>query len=332
MLIPTYWAQYKQRFELRETPNKPFKQATIKRYGQRSEISQSEALSHAKVRVNEAHKHWLAGEDILRRERREEYNASNGIPIREQIISEHSFPENGLPNNNAVATQLIVTRNSYGAQIANVDNIAIIDVDNDQLLHYKYPERYDHHGFMPALLINQSNPSAKVKVWLFVIVFILIASVIAWLGLSWLWLLVVIFGATAYLWQQASARDKVRAQKYADDYASLLPYMTDLIQQRVANHPAEGFRIIATHDVISPSDSVVEEWFAYFHADANYVRLCQIQQCFRARLSAKPWRMNEVENNNLARDIPAKDFWFAEDSGIDETDAQHRKELVARQQ
>ena len=140
------------------------------------------------------------------------------------------------------------------------------------------------------------------------------------------------FGATAYLWQQASARDKVRAQKYADDYASLLPYMTDLIQQRVANHPAEGFRIIATHDVISPSDSVVEEWIAYFHADANYVRLCQIQQCFRARLTAKPWRMNEVEDNNLAKDIPAKDFWFAEDSGIDDTDAQHRKELVARQQ
>ena len=149
------------------------------------------------------------------------------------------------------------------------------------------------------------------------------------------------FGATAYLWQQASARDKVRAQKYADDYASLLPYMTDLIQQRVANYPAEGFRlyqtpagfrIIAIHDVISPSDSVVEEWFAYFHADANYVRLCQIQQCFRARLSAKPWRMNEVENNNLARDIPAKDFWVAEDNGIDYTDAKHRKELVARQQ
>ena len=177
---------------MRETPNKPFKQATVKRYGwsevrgQRSEVSQSEALSHAKVRVNEAHKRWLVGEDILCRERREEYNASNGIPIREQIISEHSFPENGLPNNNAVATQLIVTRNSYGAQIANVDNIASIDVDNDQLLHYKYPERYDHHGFMPALLVNQSNPSAKVKVWLFVIVFILIASVIAWLGLSWL--------------------------------------------------------------------------------------------------------------------------------------------------
>ncbi|MDN5892377.1 MAG: hypothetical protein L0H51_09480 [Psychrobacter sp.] len=341
MLIPKYWAQYKQRFELRETPNKPSKQATIKRYGW-SDISQSAALTHAKARVDEVHKCWLAGEDILRRERREEYNASNGIPIREQIISEHSFPESGLPNNNAVATQLIVTRNSYGAQVANVDNIAIIDVDNDDLLRHNYPDDYNHHGFMPAFLVNQSNPSAKVKVWVFVIVFILIASVIAWLGLSWLWLLTVMFGATAYLWQQASVRDKARAQKYADDAASLLPFITDLIKKRITSHPNEsfrlyqtpaGFRIIATHDVVSPSDSVVEEWFAYFHADTNYVRLCQVQHCFRARLTAKPWRMNEVEDNNLAKDIPAKDFWFSfEDTDVERSIEQRQDELKARKQ
>ena len=340
MLIPKYWAQYKQRFDSLETSNKFSKQATIKRYGW-SDISQSAALSHAKARVEEAHKRWLAGEDILRRERREEYNASNGIPIREQIISEHSFPESGLPNNSAATTQLIVTRNSYGAHVANVDNIAIIDVDNDDLLRHNYPDDYNHHGFMAAFLVNQSNPSAKVKVWLFVIVFILIASVIAWLGLSWLWLLVLMIGATAYLWQQASQKDKARAQKYADDAASLLPYMTNLIKKRIASHPNEsfrlyqtpaGFRIIATHDIVSPSNSVVEEWFEYFHADTNYVRLCQIQHCFRARLTAKPWRMNEVEDNNLAKDIPAKNFWFADDSNTDDTDSQHRKALAARQQ
>ena len=341
MLIPKYWAQHKQRFELLETSSKPSKQATIKRYGW-SDISQSEALSHAKSRVNEAHHRWLAGEDILRRERREEYNEGNGIPIREQIISEHSFPENELTNNSATATQLIVTRNSYGAQVANVDNIAIIDVDNDDLLRHIYPDDYTHHGFMPAFLVNQSNPASKIKIWFFVVVFILIASVIAWLGLSWLWLLVVMFGATAYLWQQASARDKTRAQKYADDAASLLPYMTDLIKKRVANHPIEcfrlyqtpaGFRIIATHDIISPSDNVVEDWFAYFHADANYVRLCHVQQCFRARLTAKPWRMNEVEDNRLAKDIPAKDFWFDfEDTEVERSIEQRQDELKARKQ
>ncbi|MGE6795725.1 hypothetical protein [Psychrobacter okhotskensis] len=341
MLIPKYWAQHKQRFESLETSSNPSKQATIKRYGW-SDVSQAEALSHAKSRVSEAHNCWLAGEDILRRERREEYNASNGIPIREEIISGHDFPENELSNNSAAVTKLIVTRNSYGAQVANVDNIAIIDVDNDDLLRHIYPDDYTHHGFMPAFLVNQSNPTNKIKIWFFVIAFILIASVIAWLGVSWLWLLVVMFSATAYLWQQASARDKTRAQKYTDDIASLLPYMTDLIKKRVVNHPTErfclyqtpaGFRIIATHDTISPSDKLVEEWFEYFHADANYVRLCQAQQCFRARLTAKPWRMTEVENNKLAKDIPAKDFWFGSDNTDVENSIEQRQDaLKARKQ
>ena len=341
MLIPKYWAQHKQRFELLETSSNPSKQATIKRYGW-SDVSQMEALSHAKARVDDAHERWLAGEDILRRERREEYNEGNSIPIREEIIDKHDFPENEPSNNSAAVTKLIVTRNSYGAQVANVDNIAIIDVDNGDLLRQKYPDDYNHHGFMPAFLINQSNPTTKIKVWAFVVVFIIIASVIAWLGLSWLWLLAVMIGATVYLWQQASAKDKARAQKYADDAASLLPYMTDLIKNRITNHPNEsfrlyqtpaGFRIIATHDVVLPSDRLVAEWFAYFHADTNYVRLCQVQQCFRARLTAKPWRLSEVENNKLAKDIPAKDFWFGSDNtDVDNSIEQRQDELKARKQ
>ena len=346
MLIPKYWAQYKQRFDSQvkvdnASDTLKSKQATIKRYGW-SDISQSDALKHAKGRVAEAHNRWLAGEDVLRRERREEYNASNGIPIREQIISEQVFPSSS--QSKAASTQLIVTRNSYGAQVANVNNIAIIDVDNDDLLRYRYPEHYSRHGFMPALLINQSKPSSKLKIWAFILVFILIASVIAWLGLSWLWLLAVMFGATAYLWQQASQRDKAIAQQYADNIASLMPYMTDLIQRRVVAHPAEqfrlyetpaGFRIIATHDTVLPKDGVVTEWFEFFHADANYVRLCQAQQCFRARLTAKPWRMAEVEDNSLAKDIPAKEFWFADVSSqsgsnneLQQTDLAARKQWI----
>lgn len=321
MLIPKYWAQYKQRFDSKTESNESSKQATIKRYGW-SDVSQVEALNHAKTRVSETHKRWLAGEDIVRRERREEYNASNGIPIREEIISEHCFPQNESSNSSAAATRLIVTRNSYGAQVANLDNIAIIDVDNDQLLHYKYPERYNYYGFMPSFPVEESTPLIKVKVWSFIFLFIFIASVIAWLGLSWLWLLVIMVGATVYLWQQASKKEKARAQKYADDISSLLPFITDLMQQRVATHPKEsfrlyvtpaGFRIIATHDTAAPNDDLVAQWFEYFHADVNYVRLCQAQQCFRARLTAKPWRMAEVENNDLAKDIPAKEFWFATD-------------------
>lgn len=342
MLIPKYWAQYKQRFESQATANRSSKQATIKRYGW-SDISQSEALNHARTRVTEAHNRWLAGEDIVCRERKEEYNASNGIPIREQVITEQTFPSSNLSDSSSYQTQVITTRNSYGAQVANVDNIAIIDVDNDELLHYNYPDSYDSHGYMTALISNQSQPSSKLKVWFFVLVFIFIASVIAWLGLSWLWLLVVMIGVTAYLWQQASQRDKARAQKYADDIASLLPYMTERLQKRVVKHPKErfrlyetpaGFRIIATHDTIAPSDELVAEWFEYFHADANYVRLCQAQQCFRARLTAKPWRMAEVnEQRMLEKSIPAKEFWFADDGSTQSSyDNAQQAALTARKQ
>lgn len=287
MLIPKYWAQYKQRFDSKTEFNETSKQATIKRYGW-SDISPEAALVHAKERVANAHSRWLAGEDIVRRERREEYNDSNGIPIREEIISEHGFSKNGLTEDNlenrTFDTQLIVTRNSYGAQVANVNNIAIIDVDHDDLLHQKFPDSYPKQGFMGVSVIDKSQPSSmKVKVWSFVLIFILIASSIAWLGLSWFWLLVVMVGVTTYLWQQANKRDKMRAQKRADDLASLSPFITDLIQQRVASYPKEsfrlyetpaGFRIIATHETILPSDDLVAQWFEHFHAHTNYVRLC----------------------------------------------------------
>ncbi|WP_201589998.1 hypothetical protein [Psychrobacter fozii] len=350
MLIPKYWAQYKQRFELSETADNSSddfnsKQATIKRYGW-SDVSQVEALAHAKARVKEAHQRWLEGEDIVRRERREEYNESNGIPIREQIISEQNFSESGPTSGSLESkvsdTQLVVTRNSYGAQVANVNNIAIIDVDNKDLLGHLYPEHYSPNGFMPAIPTYQTKSSNKLPVWGFIILFIFIASVIAWLGLSWLWLLVVMIGATVYLWQQASQRDKAYMQKYTAEMNSLQPCITALIQQRVANHPQEsfrlyetpaGFRIIATHDTISPSDALVADWFEYFHADANYVRLCQAQQCFRARLTAKPWRMDEVEGKKLAKDIPAKNFWFdAESMDADSSIEQRQNDLKARKE
>lgn len=336
MLIPKYWAQHKQRFDSQLMINKTAKQATIKRYGW-SDVSQIEALIHAKARVSEVHNRWLAGEDIVRRERREDYNESNGIPIREQIIFEQTFPLSVSAK--TASTQLIVTRNSYGAQVANVDNIAIIDVDNDELLHFCYPEHYDRHGFISNSFVEPSKPSTKWQVWIFILVFILIASVIAWLGLSWLWLLAVMFAATTYLWQQANKKAKARIQKVTDDTASLLPFITDLMQKRVASHRAEqfrlyqtpaGFRIIATHTTILASDSLVAEWFKYFHADANYVCLCQSQQCFRARLTAKPWRMGEVtETGKLYKNIPTKDFWSVPVDNIDDIDTEENQSRYA---
>ena len=342
MLIPKYWAHYKQRFKSPATADNLPKQATIKRYGW-SDSSTDDALHHAKARVMAAHQRWLAGADIVRRERKDDYNESSGIPIREQIVFEQTFTTDHL-----ASTQLIVTRNGYGAQVANVDNIAIIDVDNAELLPHLYPDEYQRQGFMGLISItnteNQPQSSTtKRQIGGFIIVSVLLASIIALQGWSWLWLIVVMIGATAFLWQKASKQEQAHRQKSADNLASLLPFMSDLIQKRLVHYPNEsfrlyetpaGFRIIATHATIFPSDEVVNEWFAYFYADTNYVRLCQLQQCFRARLTAKPWRMREVtEQNILAKDIPTKDFWSFPNQDIDAEENEPRHiELAAREQ
>lgn len=337
MLIPKYWAQHKQRFDAKPETNSTLKQATIKRYGW-SDVSQADALIHAKERVIEAHKRWLAGEDIVRRERAEQYNQSNAIPIREAIISKSIF------SNNKSTTQVIVTRNSYGAQVANVNNVAIIDVDTIDLLLHIYPNDYTNYdrfiNATPTLSTNiklsdnkssintpKKSASMKLQVWGFVIMAILIASFIAWQSLSWAWLIIPMFIGTALLWRQASKNEQAHyqanQQKYETHLAELQPFLTSLIEKRVIRHPDEqfrlyqtpaGFRLIAVHDLVVPSNKIVTEWFEYFHADANYARLCQVQQCFRARLTAKPWRMTEVNDNKLDKQIPANNFWFIDTS------------------
>lgn len=351
MLIPKYWAQYKQRFEpvvdadndsaLNANTAKKTKQATIKRYGW-SDISQSDALAHAKQRVAEAHERWLAGEEIMRREPREPYNQRSGIPIREQIVSEPSFVLSDDANDKSTpTTKLVVTRNSYGAQVANVSNIAIIDIDEDDLLCHYYPESYAQMGFSGVSNISKnSNSTLKIQVWGVVIGAIMLAIVIAIQSLSWLWLLLFLGVATAVLWWQESRNTKAKQQRYVEDRASLESRVIELISSRIKSHSSEafrlyktpaGFRVIAVHDVTNPDDAVVKQWFDDFKADDNYARLCQAQNCFRARLTAKPWRMQQVKEAQLDNDLPVKDIWFINER--EDISAQEKQDLLnARQQ
>ncbi|CAM4056520.1 hypothetical protein PSAR109036_06765 [Psychrobacter arenosus] len=409
MLIPKYWAVYQQRFDKVDAKTQNKRQATIKRYGW-SDKSQAEALVHAQSRVANAHKRWLAGDDILRRERVEEYNETNAIPIREQILLEQTFPE-GAKQNNSETTQLIVTRNSYGAQVANVNNIAIIDVDNIDLLRLYYPEVYTNkwdsffddgvaewpqdidlaqvvpetvanpphtgpagissadsktkswsgdksaasaksdlkkprlakspakkpHSLNPA---TENTQSMKPLVWVFVIASIALAGVITWYDLSWGWLIAFMVGMTVILWRQAQkieqTQNQAEQQQWHNHLTELVSHMRQRINERLASHPNErfrlyqtpaGFRLIATHSTVTPSDTVVKDWLDHFHADSNYARLCQAQQCFRARLTAKPWRMVEiVEQNKLDKTLPHRNIWLVE------TETQRKNETVEREE
>ena len=51
-----------------------------------------------------------------------------------------------------------------------------------------------------------------------------------------------------------------------------------------------GLRVLVTHRPFEPSDPDVKECFELLGVDPVYQRMCLKQQCFRARLTAKPWR------------------------------------------
>jgi hypothetical protein len=51
-----------------------------------------------------------------------------------------------------------------------------------------------------------------------------------------------------------------------------------------------GLRLMATHQFIDPADPICAAVFEAMNADPLYRRLCQNQQCYRARLTPKPWR------------------------------------------
>ena len=51
-----------------------------------------------------------------------------------------------------------------------------------------------------------------------------------------------------------------------------------------------GLRAIVTQDVFDPKGSIALETLQRLGSDPLYIRLCKVQECFRARLTPKPWR------------------------------------------
>ncbi len=51
-----------------------------------------------------------------------------------------------------------------------------------------------------------------------------------------------------------------------------------------------GVRLLATHALFDPADRMCQTVFDAVDADPLYRKLCQTQECFRARLTPKPWR------------------------------------------
>jgi len=79
--------------------------------------------------------------------------------------------------------------------------------------------------------------------------------------------------------QEAAALAKVDAMVRADARGGVRTYRT-----------RGGLRYLFTHLHADPKSESTRTIMTALGADPLYMRLCQVQECFRARLSPKPWR------------------------------------------
>ncbi len=231
------------------------RQITVSRFGW-SDASQEEAQANAEQRVREALGRLVAGEKLPRRERRVPYNGAEGIPIREEIVSRDG--------------DSIVTRNSYGARCLNTPNVLFADID---------------YRSEPPLAISVAAFSSL----------LVAATVIAWsigskrLGIA-IALAVALLGypmiRAAFRLAQGMRGGAARIARRR--VARFVRRNSDW-NLRVYGTPA-GLRLLATHRTFDPTEDSIAEFFSAVGADPVYRRMCANQRCFRARVSAKPWR------------------------------------------
>jgi hypothetical protein len=216
-----------------------------------SDLSQDDAAAHAARRLDDAELRLLSREPLERQERRVAYNGADGVPIREEVVETHG--------------DAVITRNVYGALCLNVADVLFADVD----------------------VAEAPSETGSVKA---VVGSVLATAFFAGLGGAWLAVPVAVIAAAitwSYTRRQQRLHDVVQRNRAGlEGWLSAHPDW----RVRVYETPA-GQRIAATHRRFVPTDPEVAAFFAAVHADPVYAKMCRFQICFRARVSAKPWRI-----------------------------------------
>ena len=232
------------------------RQITVRRFGW-STVSSEDAAAMAETRAEEALQRLLAGEKLERREPKVPYNGAAGVPIREEVLARHGDE--------------VITRNAYGARCLNTPSALFADVD------------------------FEAQSEAKPIVATF-IVLALVSALVGFVVGSWGLGMGLLVASLIFCVPTARVirRLTVAARGGAETLARLR-LKTFLASNaewsvRVYRTPA-GLRLLATHRPYDPGAPEVMQFFRAVAADPLYVRMCLNQQCFRARLTAKPWRI-----------------------------------------
>jgi hypothetical protein len=229
---------------------------TVRRFGW-SDTSQADAQANADVRSAAALERILAGERLDRRERKVPYNGADGLPIREEIVGRHG--------------DTIITRNSYGARCLNTPNVLFADIDHLPTFPPPFGCSIVAVLIGAGAVIQWLAGSPGWAIGLGVAALLAALPLAAWIGRA--------------SWRTRGQREDA-ARTRIERFAAAHPEWAF----RVYRTPA-GLRVLVTHRPFDPSEPAVRELFAALGVDPVYERMCLNQQCFRARVSPKPWRI-----------------------------------------
>lgn len=237
------------------------KQVTVRRFGWSDESEQA-AQAHADERAREALILVMTGAKLRRREPKVAYNGAEGVPIREEILERHG--------------DAVITRNLYGAPCLNTPDALFADID------------FDAQPASPLVLTMAGTLALGGLV---------IGRLLGGWGLAialmFVGLVVAIPLARLFLGAKASAAGGPEKQAVARIERFLRSHRDWRV--RLYRTPA-GMRALAMHRRFDPNEAEVGEFFKAIAADRIYVRMCQQQNCFRARLGPKPWRIGIAQH------------------------------------
>ena len=253
MIVPQFWAEAR----VHRLRSKNQKQITVLRFGW-SDKNQEEAEQMAQQRAQEALQRIISGKIVLpRREPKIPYNGAEGVPIREEVLSRHG--------------EIVITRNSYGAHCLNTPDVLFADVD------YEIEPRF---RFVVMMFVFLLSIAVLCSVWLRSSTLVVVSA----------WIAFVLWYPLAVFWHKRVLSLRGGPERLAKTRVTAFVRRHPDWHLRIYQTPA-GFRILVLHRTFKPDEPAVNDFFAALAVDPVYARMCRNQQCFRARVSPKPWRM-----------------------------------------
>jgi hypothetical protein len=284
MLVPKFWASSK----LRHRADK--KQVTLQRWGW-SDESVEHAQRHADERVRAAMDHLLEtwpNVALAKSEPKVAYNGAQGVPIREEIVDQQG-PD-------------VMTRNGYGALCLNTPDVMFVDID-EEWISRPPPTKWWPRLFLAGVIAliwglvwasswpSALDPYARCAG---------IPGPLDYLGVglrglwAWIWRTIAVLVVLHWIHRGRWALFVMRQGGLMGMARNTLKTHSHDGHWAIYKTP-KGARLLALHRTFDPSSEETGQLMKDLWADPIYVAMCRRQGCFRARVSAKPWRIPGVD-------------------------------------